>query len=78
MPSVTWFSAKNAAGSMRFPARSGRSSTVSRRAGSNVAARGVHACLRVFMGSADPLEYTHPENAGDDQPLPGDCRRPRP
>ena len=50
MPSVTWFSAKNPAGSMRPSTRSVRSSTVSRRAGSNTLARGVHGLLDGLHG----------------------------
>ena len=45
MPSVTWFSAKNSAGSMRSRPRSVRSSTVSRRVWSNTPARGTSLSL---------------------------------
>ena len=51
MPSVTWFSRKKAAGSMRSWMRSERSRTVSRRAESKMLSRGLHAWASVFMGS---------------------------
>lgn len=49
MPSVMWFSRKNASGSMRSWTRSDRSKTVSRRALSKMLSLGWQAWARVLM-----------------------------